>query len=202
MNHQLKLLSDSHLMNSTVTVLTTLRRVDLTLLEHLGEIESRELHLKSGYSSLFKMCTEKFRLSEATAYRRVAAARLIQKFPMVKVQFLSGDVSMCTLAMVAGKLGDIANDAARVELLAEVAGKSKSQVEEILARRSGNETTKKRDVIKVMRTMWAAQKRPVLAPVDFGLGSAKEDSSNSRLLSPKASKSARSTQAQTSARQS
>lgn len=55
MNHQLRLLSDSHLMNSTVTVLTTLRRVDLALLEHLGEIESRELHLKSGYSSLFKM---------------------------------------------------------------------------------------------------------------------------------------------------
>ena len=100
MNHQLKSLSDSHLMTSTVTVLTTLRRVDLGLLEHLGEIECRELHLKSGYSSLFKMCTDKFRLSEASAYRRVAAARLIQKFPMVKVQLLSGDVSMCTLAMV------------------------------------------------------------------------------------------------------
>ena len=146
MNQKLKSLSDSHLMNSTVTVLTTLRRVDLALLEHLGEIESRELHLKSGYNSLFKMCTEKFRLSEASAYRRVSAARLIQKFSMVKVQFLSGDVSMCTLAMVAGKLRDMANDGARVEILAEVAGKSKSQVEEILAQRSGNETIKKRDV--------------------------------------------------------
>ena len=184
MNHGLKSLSDSRLLDSTVTVLTTLRRVDLALLEHLGEIEKRELHLKSGYSSLFKMCTDKFRLSEASAYRRVAAARLIRKFPMLKVQFLSGDVSMCTLAMVAGKLGDMANDAARVELLAEVAGKSKSQVEEILAQRSGNENAKKRDVIKVMRTMRAAQRPLALTSVQSHIESAKEDSSNSRLLSP------------------
>ena len=65
-----------------------------------------------------------------------------------------------------------------------VAGKSKSQVEEILAKRNGNGTTKKRDVIRVMRTARAVQKQQVLAPVDFGLGSAKEDSPNSLLLSP------------------
>ena len=88
------------------------------------------------------------------------------------------------LAMVAGKMGEMANDAARTELLAEVARKSKSQVEEILAQRSGNETIKKRDVIKVIRTVRAAQKQQVLAPVDFGLGSAKENSPNSKLLSP------------------
>ena len=46
-------------------LLATARAVDLAMLEHLGEIESLELHLKSGYNSLFKMCTEKFRLSEA-----------------------------------------------------------------------------------------------------------------------------------------
>ena len=176
MNHHLKSLSDSHLMNSAETVLTTLRRVDLALLEHLGEIERRELHLKSGYSSLFKMCTDKFRLSEASAYRRVAATRLLQKFPSVKVQFLSGDVSMCTLAMVAGKMGEFANDAARNELLAAVAGKSKSNVEEILAQRSGKDATKKRDVIKVIGTKCAAQKSLALLSVQSAFGSAKEHS--------------------------
>ena len=184
MNQRIESLSDSHLMNSAETVLTTLRRVDLALLEHLAEIEGRELHLKSGYSSLYKMCTDKFRLSEASAYRRVAAARLIQKFPSVKVQFLSGDVSMCTLAMVAGKMGEQANDTARVELLAAVVGKSKSQVEEILAQRSGIETTKKRDVIKVIRTMRAAQKPLALTSVQSNIGSVKDKLSNSKLLSP------------------
>ena len=184
MNHHLKSLSDNHLMNSAKTVLTTLRRVDLALLEHLGEIESRELHLKCGYTSLFKMCTDKFRLSEASAYRRVAAARLIRKYPLVKVQFLSGDVSMCTLAMVAGKVEELANDAARVELLATVAGKSKSQVEEILAQRCGKETNKKRDVIKVIRTMRAAQKPLALTKVQSDLGSATRDSVGAKSLSP------------------
>ena len=184
MNHHLKSLSDSHLINSAETVLTTLRRVDLALLEHFGEIEMRELHLKCGYTSLFKMCTDKFRLSEASAYRRVAAARLIQKFPSVKVQFLSGEVSMCTLAMVAGRMGELADDAARVELLAAVAGKSKSQVEEILAQRGGKETTKKRDVIKVIRTMRAAQKVQALPLGQSDLGSAKVDWVDSKPLSP------------------
>ena len=173
MTHTLNSLNDSHLMDSTQTVLTTLRRVDLTLLEHLDEIESRELHLKSGYSSMFKLCTDKFRLSEASAYRRVAAARLMAKFPSVKVQFLSGAVSMCTLAMVAGRMGELPSDAARVELLAAIEGKSKSQVEEILAQRSGAETTKKRDVIKVLGTLRASQKPLAFTPVLSNVGSTK-----------------------------
>ena len=184
MDQQIKPMSDSTLMDSTVKVLTTLRRVDLALLEHLAEIEIRELHLKLGYSSLFRMCTDKFRLSEASAYRRVAAARLIRKYPSVKVQFLSGDVSMCTLAMVAGKIGELANDAARVELLAEVAGKSKAQVEELLAQRGGKEVNKKRDVIKVIRTKQAGQKPLALTQVQANLESAKKDSVDSMVHSP------------------
>ena len=155
----LKTLSNCNLMDSTEKVLTTMRRVDVALLEHLAEIERRELHLQSGYSSLFKMCTDKFRLSEASAYRRVAAARLVRKYPLVKVQLLNGEVSMCTLAMVAGKIGELADDDARVALLTAVAGKSKSQVEEWLIQRSGGGATKKRDVIRPMR---AAQKPLVL----------------------------------------
>ena len=184
MNHNLETLSDNHLMRSAETVLTTLRRVDLALLEHLGEIERRELHLKAGFSSMFRMCTDKFRLSEASAYRRVAAARLIQKFPSVKVQFLSGDVSMCILAMVAGKMVDLANDAARVELLSAVAGKSKSQVEEILAQRSGKEAARKRDVVKVIRTKSAAQKPLALDPFFPDFGSAKRETVEPTSLSP------------------
>ena len=184
MNYHLHSLSDNHLINSAQTVLRTLRRVDLALLEHLAEIERRELHLKSGYSSLFKMCIEKFRLSEASAYRRVAAARLIRKFPLVKVQFLSGEVSMCTLAMVAGKMGELVSDAARVELLAAVGGKSKSQVEMILAERSGKETAKRRDVINVIRTMRAAQKPLAVSPGQSDLASAHCDSVDAKSLSP------------------
>ena len=56
MIYPFKNLTDSQLLHSTEAVLTSLRRVDVSLLEHLGEIEVRELHLKDGYSSLFKMC--------------------------------------------------------------------------------------------------------------------------------------------------
>ena len=173
MNQTLRPMNDSTLVDSTLKVLTTLRRVDLALLEHLSEIEARELHLKLGYSSLFKMCTDKFRLSEASAYRRVAASRLIRKYPSVKMQLVAGDVSMCTLAMVAGKMDELPSDAARTEILAAINGKSKSQVEELLVQRVENATTKKRDVIRPMR---AAQHPLALKIGSSGLQPARVDS--------------------------
>ena len=162
----LKTLNDTHLIDSTEKVVTTLRRVDLALLEHLAEIEARELHLKSGYSSLFKMCTEKFRLSEASAYRRVAASRLLRKYPLVKAHLAAGDVSMCTLAAVAGRIGELTSEVQRLELLTAIAGKSKSQVDELLARSSACGTTKKRDVIRPVR---AAQYQLPLSSASTGI---------------------------------
>ena len=167
MTESFKALSDNQLIDSAEKVVTTLRRVDVSLLEHLAEIEGRELHLRDGYSSLFKMCTEKFRLSEASAYRRVAAARLLRQFPSVKVQLLSGEVTMCTLALVAGKMNDLPNDTARLEILAAIGGKSKSQVEELLALRHISGAAKARDVIRPMRPAQKVQKsqQPLALPV-------------------------------------
>ena len=152
MSEPLKTLSDSPLLTSTAQVVSTLRRIDLILLEHLAEIEVRELHLKAGYSSLFKMCTDKFRLSEASAYRRVAASRLIQRYPSAKAQLLAGEVSMCTLATVAARINDLPGEDDRQELLTAISGKSKSEVEELLAQRNAGVPAKRRDVIRPMRT--------------------------------------------------
>ncbi|HKO48700.1 MAG TPA: hypothetical protein VJV79_13305 [Polyangiaceae bacterium] len=48
------------------------------LLAHLVELEERLLHLELGFSSLFAYCVEALGMSEGTAGRRVAAARVSQ----------------------------------------------------------------------------------------------------------------------------
>ncbi|HEY3668736.1 MAG TPA: hypothetical protein VGL19_22215, partial [Polyangiaceae bacterium] len=49
------------------------------VLAHLAELEERGLHLQLGYPSLFAYCVEVLALSEGSAGRRVAAARVCRR---------------------------------------------------------------------------------------------------------------------------
>ena len=49
------------------------------VLAHLAELEERRLHLQLGFPSLFAYCVEALRLSEGSAGRRVAAARVCRR---------------------------------------------------------------------------------------------------------------------------
>jgi hypothetical protein len=53
------------------------------LLAYLGEVEARGLHRKRACSSLYAYCIYELRLSEDAACRRVAAARLVKRFPVL-----------------------------------------------------------------------------------------------------------------------
>ena len=57
------------------------RRVTADLLAHLAECDERRLHLDLGFSSLFAYCTESLGFCEATAWRRITAARVCRRFP-------------------------------------------------------------------------------------------------------------------------
>jgi len=61
------------------------------LLAHLVELEERALHLELGFSSLFAYCVEALRMSEGTAGRRVAAARVCRRFPEVFERVARGE---------------------------------------------------------------------------------------------------------------
>src|SRR5688572_24299985 len=53
------------------------------VLAHLAEVEARELHLSAGCSSMFVYCTSVLGLAEGSAYRRITAARVARRFPMI-----------------------------------------------------------------------------------------------------------------------
>lgn len=49
----------------------------------LGEFESRRLHLRLGFSSIYAYCAAEVHLTEGAAYRRIEAGRLSRRFPVV-----------------------------------------------------------------------------------------------------------------------
>src|SRR6185312_14651090 len=72
----LRELDDNALVASLRTLVGTHRRVTAELLQHLGEIEERRIHLLGAYPSLFEYCLHELKFSEDEAYRRIAVARL------------------------------------------------------------------------------------------------------------------------------
>jgi hypothetical protein len=101
------------------------------LIAHLAEFDARRLHLGAGYSSLFAYCTQVLRLSEHEAYNRIEAARAARKFPVILDRLAKGEVNLTTVRLLAPHLTEENHGS----LLAGAGGRSKRQVEEVLAER-------------------------------------------------------------------
>lgn len=96
----LQSLNDRDLIRETEQLVRTERGVTINILHHLNESWRRKLHLELGYSSLFDYCVRGLKYSSSAAGRRIAAARCIRRFPQVLALLESGELSMCTLAMI------------------------------------------------------------------------------------------------------
>lgn len=121
-------LSDSALCNSLKNYVEQERAGTLGVVQHLAELESRNLHLALGYGSLFSYLVVELGYSESAAMRRIAAARTIRKVPEVFVMLKRGLLNLSTISQIA----PILNEQNKFELLKRVAGQSKRKVEEIL----------------------------------------------------------------------
>jgi hypothetical protein len=107
------------------------REATVALIVYLAEFDARRLFEPAGFSSTFRYCMEILRLSEDAAFNRIEAARVARKYPVVVDMLVAGDLSPTTARMLARHL-TAENHAG---LLAEAAGKSKQEVETLLARR-------------------------------------------------------------------
>jgi len=123
--------SDDELLSEARRLLGAERNLTAKLVTYLAEIEDRRLHLVAGYASMFDFCTRGLGLSENEAFRRIAAARLGRRFPSVHSLLASGAVHLSTLELLREHLTDENHE----ELLASVSGKTKREVEALLATR-------------------------------------------------------------------
>jgi hypothetical protein len=101
------------------------------VLAHLAEIEERRLHLQLGFPSLFAYCVEALGLSEGSAGRRVAAARVCRRFPEAFELVARGDLHLSALCGLAPHLGP----QNATELFTACCRKTRRQVDELLAAR-------------------------------------------------------------------
>jgi hypothetical protein len=101
------------------------------LLAHLAEVDERRLHLDLGFPSLFAYCTRELGLCESAAGRRIVAARVCRKFSGALERVARGELHLSALCALNSHLTD--ENAA--ELFELCSGKSRRQVDELLAAR-------------------------------------------------------------------
>lgn len=93
-------LSDAELLANTRGLIGRSNQVLAALLAHLGEVDARGLYRQRACSSLFAYCVYELRLSEDEAVRRVAAARLVRKFPELLNAIGAGELHLTGLLLL------------------------------------------------------------------------------------------------------
>ena len=130
-NRTLSHLSDAALVTEVKRLACTEHDVTVALVIHLAELGARRLYLAAGFSSLFGYCREVLALTEGEAYNRVTAARAVRKFPFVLDRLTNGFINLTTIRLLFKHLTPTNHR----ELLEASTGKSKRDVERLLAAR-------------------------------------------------------------------
>ncbi len=98
---------------------------------HLMEIDRRRLYLEEACASLYSYCKERLFYSEDEALRRVRVARLAARIPRCLKELESGAIHLTGLFVLSQHLTDENADT----ILGEARGKSRREIEKILASR-------------------------------------------------------------------
>jgi hypothetical protein len=169
-------LSDSQLVAEVDRLARCEREATADLIARLAELYGRRLHERAGFSSLFTYCTGALHFSESEAYDRMTAAKMVRRYPTVLRLLSSGQIKLTTVRLLAPHLTRPNHD----ELLAAACGKSKREVQELLAQRSPQPDVA-RSVRKLRdpRIAVAVPTGPVLGAaasrVEVGVGGQPED---------------------------
>src|SRR5258706_5787271 len=123
--------TDRDLQAELTRLLASGSRTEARLIAHLAALEERRLHLEAGSSSLFDYCLHRLGLSESEAFHRITAARLARRFPAIFGLIEQRAVHLTAVCL----LRDYLTPKNHRELLEEASGKTKLQVQEMLARR-------------------------------------------------------------------
>ncbi len=156
----LRQLSDGELVARVNSLATRERGATAVLVAHLAELDTRDVHLRAGYGSLFAYCRDALALSEPEAYNRVEAARAARRFPVILEILSAGAINLTTVRLLAPHL----TAANHREVLDSVRGKGKAFVEETVARLSPRP-----DVPPSLRRLPAPRPGSLVAPNPPGL---------------------------------
>ena len=98
-------------------------------LAYLAELDRRKLSLVLGFSSTFAFLTDHLGFTRSAAFRRITAARLVARFPIVSDCLADGRLCLTTLV----ELRDVLEEGRLGEILDRAAGRTEEQVRELVA---------------------------------------------------------------------
>ena len=122
---------NEELLASLSTLVRHENEITSDVLAHLAEVDERRLHLDLGFPSLFAYCVEALGFSESGAGRRIAAVRVCRRYPGAFEQVARGELHLSALCALAPHL----DEGNAGELLEVCTGKTRRQVDELLAAR-------------------------------------------------------------------
>jgi hypothetical protein len=96
----LRLLSNADLLSSAARLIEEERRITLSVLEHLREIERRKAYSDLGYRSLFEYAVSHLRYSEGSASRRISAMYAVKEDPELGAKIEAGETSVSAVAKI------------------------------------------------------------------------------------------------------
>ena len=130
-NYSLEHLSNSVLLRETNEIVERDRLTTAELIAHLAEVDARKLYLEAAFPSMHAWCVRKLGMSEDAASKRIQAARVARAFPAIFSGLADGRLHLSAVCLLAPVL-----QAGNAEaLLAAAAGKTKSEIELLIAER-------------------------------------------------------------------
>ncbi|HSD65390.1 MAG TPA: hypothetical protein VLF95_01745, partial [Vicinamibacteria bacterium] len=126
----LRRLTDAELVARVEDLAGRERDATALLVAHLAELDTRDVYLRAGYSSLFTYCRDALALSEHEAFNRIDVARAARRFPVILELLAAGAVNLTTVRL----LGPHLTPDNHRSVLESARGKRRAEVEEIVAR--------------------------------------------------------------------
>jgi hypothetical protein len=125
-------LTDANLVAQVKGLIGRERDVTAEVVAHIAELDTRDVHLREGYRSLFVYCRDVLGLSDWEAYNRIEVARTVRRFPIILGMLSDGSVHLTAVR----RLGPHLTPANHRDVLESARGKTKAEIEEIVARLS------------------------------------------------------------------
>jgi len=121
-------LADADLVARVQTLVGRDRYTTAEIVAHLAELDTRDVHLRAGYRSLFAYCRDVLGFSEWEAYNRIDVARAARRFPVILGMLNAGSVHLTAVRRLAPHLTP---DNHR-QVLESAHGRTKAEIEEIV----------------------------------------------------------------------
>ena len=142
-------LTDKQLLIEITRLATLERQTTTELLHHIREMEKRRLFCELGHSSMFDYLVKGLRFSEGQAYRRINAARLLEKKPHLEDKIKSGELNVTVLSDIQSFIRQEKPDELKQDdIIQKAGGLTRKETETMLIRESSKKIPHKDEKLK------------------------------------------------------